>query len=418
VAYVGNTPSRGQWRKLTDISGSFNGVTTTFTTSVPPGTSQYHVTAGTASQLIISVGGVIQQPDVDYSVSTNSITFTTAPAAGLSFYGILCGDALNTGVPSDGSITTAKLGGNLTVDLASGTAADPSLTFDTNTGLYSPGEDQVAVSTGGTERFRVDASGRLLVGISAAADPDSSIETSKDGENRIRLTTYADANIPQFVMARARGSQASPTIVQNGNTISTLTFRGYDGANFFSAAKIDIAADGAPSTGSMPGRFLVSTTPSGTTTPIERLRVASDGLITLSANAGLSISKTGVTAPAATDGNVYSGTYTPTLTNITNVASSTAVTCQYMRVGNVVTVSGQVVIQATTGGSASAIGVSLPIASDLSALRQLAGSLGTSASYTTATIYGDLTNDRATFYITIPDTTSRNYFFHFTYLVV
>ena len=135
MAYVGNTPSRGQWRKLTDISGSFNGVTTTFTTSVPPGTSQYHVTAGTASQLIISVGGVIQEPDVDYSVSTNSITFTTAPAAGLSFYGILCGDALNTGVPSDGSITTAKLGGNLTVDLASGTAADPSLTFDTNTGL-------------------------------------------------------------------------------------------------------------------------------------------------------------------------------------------------------------------------------------------------------------------------------------------
>ena len=93
MAYVGNTPSRGQWRKLTDISGSFNGVTTTFTTSVPPGTSQYHVTGGTASQLIISLGGVIQEPDVDYSVSTNSITFTTAPAAGLSFHGVLCGDA-------------------------------------------------------------------------------------------------------------------------------------------------------------------------------------------------------------------------------------------------------------------------------------------------------------------------------------
>jgi len=161
VAYVGNTPSRGQWRKLTDISASFNGVTTTFTTSVPPGTSQYYVTAGTASQLIISLGGIIQEPDVDYSVSTNSITFTTAPAAGLSFFGVLCGDALNTGVPSDGSITTAKLGGNLTVDLASGSASTPSLTFDSNTGLYSPGEDQVAVATNGVKRIEIQSDGDI-----------------------------------------------------------------------------------------------------------------------------------------------------------------------------------------------------------------------------------------------------------------
>lgn len=67
------------------------------------------MTAGSPSQLIISVGGVIQQPEVDYTVSTNTITFTTAPAAGLSFFGVLCGDALNIGVPSDGTVTASKL---------------------------------------------------------------------------------------------------------------------------------------------------------------------------------------------------------------------------------------------------------------------------------------------------------------------
>jgi len=55
--------------------------------------------------------------------------------------------------------------------LLAGTAANPSLYFsgDPNTGLYSPGADQVALSTAGTERARIDSSGRLLVGTSTAS---------------------------------------------------------------------------------------------------------------------------------------------------------------------------------------------------------------------------------------------------------
>jgi hypothetical protein len=174
VAYVGNQPARGQWRKLTDISGSFNGVTTTFTTSVPPGTSEYYVTAGSASQLLISLGGVIQQPDTDYTVSTNSITFTTAPTAGLSFFGVLCGDALNTGTPSDGSVTTVKLAGSLSVGLAAGSAAAPSLYFtgDSNNGIYSPSADNLSITTNGTERIRFDSTGQIeAVSLGSASAP-------------------------------------------------------------------------------------------------------------------------------------------------------------------------------------------------------------------------------------------------------
>ncbi len=51
---------------------------------------------------------------------------------------------------------------------ASGTAANPSITFqgDVNTGIYSPAADQVAISTSGSGRLFVDASGR--VGINSA----------------------------------------------------------------------------------------------------------------------------------------------------------------------------------------------------------------------------------------------------------
>jgi hypothetical protein len=50
--------------------------------------------------------------------------------------------------------------------LALGSAATPSLKFtgDTNTGIYSPGADQVAISTGGSGRLFVDASGNVGVG--------------------------------------------------------------------------------------------------------------------------------------------------------------------------------------------------------------------------------------------------------------
>jgi len=109
VAYIGNQVPTGSYRKLSDISSGFNGSTTTFQLSVPPGTAQFYVTPTSVYQLLISVGGIIQNPGTDYTLNGSQIVFTTAPAAGLSFFGIQMGDALNVGTPSDGTVTTAKL---------------------------------------------------------------------------------------------------------------------------------------------------------------------------------------------------------------------------------------------------------------------------------------------------------------------
>ena len=66
-------------------------------------------------------------------------------------------------------LTTA--GDTLTgvLSISAGTAALPGLAIasDSNTGIYSPGADQLALSTGGTERVRIDSSGRLLAGTSS-----------------------------------------------------------------------------------------------------------------------------------------------------------------------------------------------------------------------------------------------------------
>lgn len=59
--------------------------------------------------------------------------------------------------------------------------------------------------------------------------------------------------------------------------------------------------------------------------------------------------------------NFADGTYTPTLSNITNITGSTVYIAQYMRVGNTVTVSGKVDIDPTTTATSIELRMSLPI---------------------------------------------------------
>ena len=74
---------------LDDISGSFNGVTDTFALT----SSGNPVGPTNAQQLRIVLGGVIQSPGVDYTISGTNIVFTTAPDAALDFAGISLGKA-------------------------------------------------------------------------------------------------------------------------------------------------------------------------------------------------------------------------------------------------------------------------------------------------------------------------------------
>ena len=117
--------------------------------------------------------------------------------------------------------------------------------------------------------------------------------------------------------------------------------------------------------------------------------------------------------------NVTSGTYTPTLTNTTNVAASTAYTCQYMRVGDVVTVSGRVAIDPTATGNTE-LRVSLPIASNLTSAEQCAGtfSMVSALSSGTGGISGNTGSDVAVFNYLATDIANRSFYFSFTYLIL
>ena len=106
MAYIGRQNLGGAYRQLDDISSSFNGSTTAFTMQV----SSTNVSLGDVNQIILSLGGVIQKPGTDFTVSGSTLTFTTAPAANTSFFAILLGsDNGGTVTPTDGSVTTSKI---------------------------------------------------------------------------------------------------------------------------------------------------------------------------------------------------------------------------------------------------------------------------------------------------------------------
>lgn len=103
MAYIGNTPLTGAFKKLDNLT--FNGVTTVFACTVA-GTA---VTLGTAQNLIISISGVLQEPGNAYNVSGSNIIFSETPLAVDTFFGVLLGSVGDVGSVTDGAINSAKL---------------------------------------------------------------------------------------------------------------------------------------------------------------------------------------------------------------------------------------------------------------------------------------------------------------------
>jgi hypothetical protein len=224
------------------------------------------------------------------AAATPSLTFT--------------GD-LNTGVFSPGadqvSITT---GGTERVrfDAAGqieavslGTAAAPTYSFttDPNTGIYSPGADQVSIATNGTQRATVDASGRLLVGTGTARSPlthSPSLQVEGIGfaaSTASVISNSNDANGAYLFIGKSRGtSLGANTVVQSGDELGGLDFLGADGSALLRAARITALVDGTPGANDMPGRLLFSTTADGAASPTERMRIDSSGGVLINTNGG------------------------------------------------------------------------------------------------------------------------------------
>ena len=127
----------------------------------------------------------------------------------------------------------------------------------------------------------------------------------------------------------------------------------------------------------------------------------------------------GIDVPITALGTVHSGTYTPTITAVTNIASSVAKLTSYIRVGNAVTVGGY--FTATSSGAGSCeLTLSLPVASNLAADWDLGGAAVAFINATTQypiMVEGLAASDAADFYFNTTGANSHIITFQFMYIV-
>lgn len=148
-----------------------------------------------------------------------------------------------------------NVGGNRVTNVASGTAAAPAICAggDVDTGIFSPAANVWAVATNGTEKARIDADGRLGVGITPS--------------------TW--------------GTSAAPVQLKGGFAAMGLNNAGYVAANlYWDGTNWKYTATGAGTLLALEvGDYIFQTTPSGTAnataTMSERMRLTQGGLLGL-----------------------------------------------------------------------------------------------------------------------------------------
>ena len=212
MAYIGRQNLGGAYRQLDDISSSFNGSTTAFTMQV----SSTNVSLGDVNQIVLSLGGVVQKPGTDFTISGSTLTFTTAPVANTSFFAILLGsDNGGTVTPTDSSVTTAKLAdtsvtsaklsgnidapGTLSTTLSNSTQTTPGLTINnTVSGGYGAAlafDVFRSDSSSQATAARIYPSRADVWNSDAASDADLNFQVSQDGTVGTRMTVSGTGDV-------------------------------------------------------------------------------------------------------------------------------------------------------------------------------------------------------------------------------
>ena len=108
MAYIGTPPAKGAFRKMDSVQATFDGSTTQFNITV--GGSSY--TPQNQNAIIAVLDGTLLEPGTEFSTTADIFSFVTAPTNGQTFFALFLGDVLDTGAPSDNTVTNAKIADN------------------------------------------------------------------------------------------------------------------------------------------------------------------------------------------------------------------------------------------------------------------------------------------------------------------
>lgn len=105
MAYLGRGLDRGNYLKLDDLSSQFDGNIVTF--NLTSGGQAFY--PGSAYSILVSLAGIIQEPESAYIITNNTITFASPPQGSDDYFCIALGVPIGIGVPGQGAVNSTHL---------------------------------------------------------------------------------------------------------------------------------------------------------------------------------------------------------------------------------------------------------------------------------------------------------------------
>ena len=298
MSYIGQGLPADTFQGFTTDSFTGDGSATTFTLSKEPFSED---------TLIVVINNVIQKPTTNFTVSGTTLTIVgTAVASGDVIYAIHMGGPL-------------PIGGASELDL-NGASDKLVLDADGDTTISADTDDQIDIKIGGADDFAfkannfevqsgstIDMNGQELIldadaDTSITADTDDKIDFRCGGLDTIQMNKFGQIKTIResattfggsINFTHQRGTTASPSIVNSGDTIGGLISAAYDGTAYLDGPRILLQVDGTPGDDDLPSRISFQVTADGTAgTLSEAMRISEDNKVGINiANSGTAMLK-------------------------------------------------------------------------------------------------------------------------------
>ena len=198
MPFIGTQPEVGGYSVLDALTAS---ATASYTLQL----NSANFSPSSANQLLVSLNGVIQKPGSSFTVSGSTLTFSSALTSSDSIdFIIAMGEPLLIGIPSDGTVTSAKLDTN---------AITP-ITRDTSNNRIGIG------NTSPDRTVSIKHASQAEIGFKTGSVSNGALIYYNDSENKLLLRAQETGERIEF---QTGGTSVRASITDNGICFGTDT---------------------------------------------------------------------------------------------------------------------------------------------------------------------------------------------------